>query len=87
MSDYQEALKLLCGTLAYKSWGGGKSLEPLEPQEVAAVALLLKDGRVALVPCTSQGLHVGADIVRPRTPEHDGGRTLCAPTKGGAWGD
>ena len=40
----------LLTTLARESGGGGNSLQYLEPQEIAGVALFLRDGRVAVLP-------------------------------------
>lgn len=48
MDNYQKALKAFCDTLADKSVGGGvNSPQSLEPQDIAGVAIFLRDGRVA----------------------------------------
>lgn len=46
MDNYQEALKAFCDTLACKS-GVNSSSPPLKPQDVAGLAVFLRDGRVA----------------------------------------
>ena len=41
----------LLSTLAHESVGGGGNLlETLEPQDIAGLALFLRDGRVAVLP-------------------------------------
>lgn len=40
----------LLSTLANESGGGGYFPEPLEPQDIAGLALFLRDGRVAVIP-------------------------------------
>lgn len=49
MDNYQKALQAFCDTLACKSGGGvnSSSSEPITPQDVAGLALFLRDGRVA----------------------------------------
>ena len=47
MDNYQEALKAFCDTLACKSGGGVNSSSSLKPQDVAGLAVFLRDGRVA----------------------------------------
>lgn len=49
MDNYQAALQAFCDTLARKS-GGGKFSQPagpLDPRDVAGLAVFLRDGRVA----------------------------------------
>ena len=41
-------LRELIDTLARESGGGGNFLEELEPQGIAGVAVLFRDGRVAV---------------------------------------
>lgn len=45
-----DKLTELLSTLAHESGGGGNSLETLEPQDIAGLALFLRDGRVAVLP-------------------------------------
>ena len=47
MNNYEEAVKAFMDTLARES-GGGVALETVAPQDIAGVALFLRDGRVAL---------------------------------------
>lgn len=49
MDNYQAALKAFCDALACKSGGGVKSSshDPITPQDVAGLAVFLRDGRVA----------------------------------------
>lgn len=48
MGNYQEALKAFFDTLPCESGGGGvNTLQTLVPQDIAAVAIFLQDGRVA----------------------------------------
>ena len=47
-----DTLTELIFTLARESGGGGDNpLETLEPQGIRGAALLLDDGRVAVIPC------------------------------------
>lgn len=49
MDNYQAALQAFCDTLASKSGGGVKSSSPdtITPENVAGLALFLRDGKVA----------------------------------------
>lgn len=47
MEAYQKAVQAFMDALVHKS-GGGVDAETIAPQEVAGVALILRDGRVAL---------------------------------------
>lgn len=47
-ADMNELTDLIC-TLVNKSAGGGVSLETLVPQDIAGVAVILKNGQVALL--------------------------------------
>lgn len=49
MMAYNEVLNALCGTLADESVGGVNFTSPIDPEQISAVALLLRDGRVALL--------------------------------------
>lgn len=60
MIDYQEALRALLGTLVRESGGVGKNLQPLEPQDIAGIALFLRDGRVLGISMPD------AEVVSPR---------------------
>lgn len=59
MSKIWEAI----GTLANESGGGeGNSLETLEPQDIAGVALFLRDGRVVLIGTPAGGQNGGGAL-------------------------
>lgn len=66
------------GTLVRESDGGVKSLETIEPQEVAGVALLMRDGQVAVIRCEKTPINEGAfdNCGRPRGASPAGGEVL-----------
>lgn len=51
--DYYKALECICGHFSVLNYGGGgvksSNSDPIAPQDVAGVALFLKDGRVAVL--------------------------------------
>lgn len=50
MSNFETAIQAFLSTLAHESGGGGViSLDTLEPQGIAGVALFLRDGRVLVL--------------------------------------